>query len=101
VIPKKDGSLQFRVLVVSQDHSLSLASGDKVTVGTICVCLIPEANFFLFFPPPKFLWTREEALAGIAQAEIIELPAPLALREALQKEFGNEDTGKRHPKTDR
>jgi hypothetical protein len=34
VIPKKDGSMQFRVLVVSQDHSLSLASGDKVTVCT-------------------------------------------------------------------
>ena len=38
-------------------------------------------------------------MAGIVQAEIIELPAPLALREALQKEFGNEDIGKRHPTT--
>ncbi len=39
------------------------------------------------------MWTREEALASIVTSEIIDLPAPLSLRRALQKEFSHEDEG--------
>lgn len=31
-------------------------------------------------------------MASLEQADIIELPAPLALRESLQEEFGHQES---------
>jgi len=67
VVVKKDGALQYRALVVCQDHSLSLLTGHKLN------------------------WIREEALAGVVNTKMIELPASQALRQSLQKEFGDEE----------
>jgi len=64
--PKKDSEgYGTKLLVVGEDHSLSLFSGTRL------------------------LWSREEALASATQTQIVDLPAELSLRTSLQKEFAD------------
>ncbi len=68
VFTKKDGELGYRLLVAFEDHAL---------------CLIQQSGVVL--------WEREEALAGIASVEMIELPASTSTSkvELLHEEFAS------------
>ena len=70
---KKDSELGYRLLVGFEDHAL---------------CLIQQAG--------TVLWEREEALAGIAAVEMIELPASTSASklELLHEEFASFPNGK-------
>ncbi|KAL6042459.1 DUF1620 superfamily [Balamuthia mandrillaris] len=62
-----NSDVRHKIVVVTQDHALTLL--DKME-GT---------------------WTREEALASITHTQVIGLPAEVAVRHALQKEFGTDE----------
>lgn len=70
---KKDNTIGYRVMVLSQDHSISLVQHNG-----------------------RVLWTREESLASITAVEMVELPVSpkQANFEALRKEFGYYHDGK-------
>jgi len=63
---KESNEYGTKVIIVGEDHSLSLFSGSRL------------------------LWCREEALASISHDQMVDLPAELAVRDTLQKEFASD-----------
>lgn len=64
---KKDKGISYKILLVTEDHSINV-----------------------FHQQGKFMWTKEEALASIIKAEILDLP--LSENDAkIEQEFGTVD----------
>jgi hypothetical protein len=69
---KKDQNLGYRVFLLTSDHAMSLIQ-----------------------QPGRIMWSREEALAGIAAVDVVELPFSPAQAnfDTLQEEFGSNLNG--------